>query len=106
MERGLSLPASGATGHPTAWSTSTVADIDNRAGRRRLSSFRVYLRRLAAGRGFLVNLKSEKSLLPSQGDDMKIRPGVKPAVWGAVAGAVVLTVVGDARRRKAALTVH
>jgi hypothetical protein len=39
-------------------------------------------------------LKSEKSLLPSQGDDMKIHPGVKPAVWGAVAGAVVLTVVG------------
>ena len=25
---------------------------------------------------------------------MKIHPGVKPAVWGAVAGAVVLTVVG------------
>src|SRR5712672_3797782 len=25
---------------------------------------------------------------------MKIHPGVKPAVWGAVAGAVVLTIVG------------
>ena len=39
-------------------------------------------------------MKSEKSLLPSQGDDMKIHPGVKPAVWGAVVGAVAFAVVG------------
>jgi hypothetical protein len=30
----------------------------------------------------------------NQGDEMKIHPGVKPVVWGAVAGAVALTVVG------------
>src|ERR1700720_3246147 len=30
----------------------------------------------------------------SQGDAMKIHPGVKPAVWGAVVGAVAFAVVG------------
>src|SRR5580700_9222040 len=30
----------------------------------------------------------------SQGDKMKVHPGVKPAVWGAVVGAVAFTVVG------------
>ena len=30
----------------------------------------------------------------SQGDEIKIHPGVKPAVWGAVVGAVALTIVG------------
>jgi hypothetical protein len=30
----------------------------------------------------------------SEGDEMKVHPGVKPAVWGAVVGAVAFTVVG------------
>jgi hypothetical protein len=30
----------------------------------------------------------------SEGDEMKVHPGVKPAVWGAVVGAVAITVVG------------
>jgi hypothetical protein len=30
----------------------------------------------------------------SQGDEMKIHPGVKPAVWGAVVGALAFSVIG------------
>jgi hypothetical protein len=30
----------------------------------------------------------------SQGDEMKVHHGVKPAVWGAVVGAVAFTIVG------------
>jgi hypothetical protein len=40
-------------------------------------------------------LKQEKFASPRiQGDEMKIHPGVKPAVWGAVAGAIALAVLG------------
>src|ERR1700746_4235572 len=44
----------------------------------------------------ILRLKQEKFASPraSQGDEMKIPPGVKPAIWGAVAGAVAFTVVG------------
>jgi hypothetical protein len=30
----------------------------------------------------------------SQGDEMKMHPGMKPAIWGAVVGAVAIAVVG------------
>src|SRR5438876_1279188 len=38
--------------------------------------------------------KQESSLSQSQGDEMKVHPGVKPAVWGVVIGAVAFAVVG------------
>jgi len=63
-----------ATGHPHCLVGKHCRRYRQSKGRRRLSSFRVYLRRPAAGYGFLVNLKSKKSLLPSQGDEMKIHP--------------------------------
>jgi hypothetical protein len=50
--------------HPGRQALSPISTIE--PGRRRLSSFRVYLRRFAAGYGFLVNLKSEKSLLQAK----------------------------------------
>jgi hypothetical protein len=60
-----------------------------------LSSFRIYLRRLAAGYVSALDLNQEKfSFSYSQGDEMKIHPGVKPAVWGAVVGAVAFAIVG------------
>jgi hypothetical protein len=60
-----------------------------------LSSFRIYLRRFAARYCSALDLNQEKSPSPeSQGDEMKIHPGVKPAVWGAVVGAVAFSIVG------------
>jgi hypothetical protein len=61
----------------------------------RLSSFRVFPRRLAAGYRSPLDLNQEK--FPSSKakvTKMKIHPGIKPAVWGAVVGAVSFTVVG------------
>jgi hypothetical protein len=63
-------------------------------GRHRLSSFRIYLPRTAAGYLSAPGLNQETFLLYGEGDEMKIHRGVKPAVWGAVVGAVTFAVVG------------
>jgi hypothetical protein len=68
--------------------------MDKRAERARLSSFRGYLRHLAAGYGSCSTTNRRNFLLPGQGDEMKIRLGSKPAVLSAAVDAAAFAVVG------------